>query len=114
MDHTHEVRGSSPFAPTILQRAGESEKFYLVIPAWEIEGYLEKVNEVLIPTDASAEEASSPVDGIPPQSAFWASLREIPQAKGSPPVDFCLLKGNIRVQRNTRAVYGVGLRVKKK
>ena len=93
---------------------GESEKFYLVIPAWEVEGYLEKVTQVAVQRDTSGEEVATSLDDTSPQGDFWTSLGGIPPAKGSTPVDFCLLKGSIQVEGNTRAVYGIGLLVKKK
>jgi len=112
---TYQIRWREPeCAFSSSPCAGESERFSLMIPAWEVEGYLEKVTEVLVQTDVSVDQASTPVDGISAQGDFWTSLRGISPTKGSTPVDFCLLKGSIRVQRNTRAVYGIGLLVKKK
>ena len=74
----------------------------------------ERVTEVQVSTDATGEEASPLAEGFASQPTFRTSLRSIPQAKERTPVDFCLLKGSIRVERNTRAVYGIGLLAKQK
>jgi hypothetical protein len=91
---------------------GASEKFRLGIPAWDIEGTLERVTEVLVATEAKEEDNSSPAEGPSSQTAFWASLRAIPQAKERTAVDFCLLRGSIRMEKSLRAVYGIGLLAK--
>jgi hypothetical protein len=91
---------------------GESQEFGLSIPAWAVEGSLAKLEQVLISTEAPKEEGATTQGGSLPQDTFWASLGAIPQAKGGSPVEFCLLKGDIRVGQNQRAVYGVGLLAK--
>jgi hypothetical protein len=92
---------------------GESQKFRLGIPAWEVDGYLERLETVLIPMDVTGEEVSQATAVSPSQDPFWTSLQGVPQAKGRSQVEFCLLKGSIRVERNQRAVYGIGLLAKK-
>jgi hypothetical protein len=106
-----------------------------------VEGSLEKLEQVLVPTGVTGEEGATsggaPSEGAPSEEApleeapleeapleeapsgggslaqdvFWTSLRAIPQAKGKEgsSVEFCLLKGTIRVEQNQRAVYGIGL-----
>ena len=96
-----------------------------------MEGSLEKLEQVLIPTAVTGQEGvtsgEAPSEGAPseeaslegtpsgdgslPEDVFWTSLRAIPQAKGKGggSVAFCLLKGNIWVEREQRAVYGIGL-----
>jgi hypothetical protein len=118
---------------------GESHAFHLSIPAWDVEGSLERLEQVLVPTQAAAEQGAvagaaipehgspegatpedAPPEGMPqgadplPQDTFWTSLRAIPQAKGKEGglVELCLLKGNIWVEGSQRAVYGMGLLVK--
>jgi len=93
---------------------GESQRFRLQIPAWEVDGYLERLEAVLISMDGTGgEEDSSAAEVSPTEDTFWKSLQDVPQAKGQSPVEFCLLKGSIRVERDQRAVYGIGLLTKK-
>jgi hypothetical protein len=130
---TYQIRWTEPecaFSPDPCP--GASEEFRLSIPAWDVEGSLQKLEQVLVRTEATGEEDATaegvPTDDAPgegeategvaaegdplSQDAFWTSLRAIPQAKGKGggSVEFCLLKGNIWVERNQRAVYGIGLR----
>lgn len=111
---TYQVRWVEPecaFSPSPCE--GESQKFQLRIPAWEVDGTLERIDTVLIPMDATGQEASTAADVPPSQDTFWTSLHGVPPAKGQSPVEFCLLKGSIRVEKNQRAVYGIGLLAKK-
>ncbi len=87
----------------------ESEPFQLRIPAWEIHGTLEKVTGVLAQTEEAGPEVSPSEEGAPAQSTLWASLEALPQAKSNAPVDFCLLRGSLQVNKSTRSVYGIGL-----
>lgn len=110
---TYQARWTEPeCAFTSTPCAGESESFRLSIPAWEVDGTLEKVTEVLAQTDEPRPEPSPPADGLPPEGTFWTSLEGLPQAKHVAPVDFCLLRGNLQVQTNARAAYGIGLLVR--
>ena len=124
---TYQIRWTEPecaFSPSPCP--GESREFHLSIPAWDVEGSLEKLEQVLVPTGVTDEEGATsggePSEGVPsedaasgggslPQDVFWTSLRAIPQAKGKEgsSVEFCLLKGTIWVEQNQRAVYGIGL-----
>jgi hypothetical protein len=88
---------------------GESEQFRLTIPAWSIDGTLVKVTQVQVQTDVPEQEDPSLVEAASSQVAFWASLHGIEPEKKGPPLDVCLLKGTIRVERSTRAIYGIGL-----
>ncbi len=111
---TYQIRWTEPecaFSPDPCPEASE-EGFRLLIPAWDVEGSLKRLEEVSIPMDTAGGEAPPPEGEQPsPPSLdiFWTSLGEIPQAKGQSKVDFCLLKGTIWVERNQRAVYGIGL-----
>ena len=111
---TYQARWEEPpcaFSATPCE--GESQRFLLQIPAWEVDGTLERLDAVVTSGDVTGED-SSRGEGIPPsQDTFWTSLQSVPQAKGKNPVEFCLLKGNIRVEGNQRAVYGIGMLVKK-
>lgn len=113
---------------------GDEGEFRLRAPAWDVEGLLNKLDQVALPTEAAGNEApdeeelpegnatpdeeaareeDADVEEIsPPQETFWSFLRGIPQAKGESPVDFCLLKGSLWIEKNQRVVYGVGLRLK--
>jgi hypothetical protein len=129
---TRQIRWTEPecaFVPGPCP--GESREFRLSIPAWDVEGSLEKLEQVLTPTKLTGEgdatpEGALPEDALPevatpegatpadtslPQDTFWTSLHAIPQAKGKEggSVEFCLLKGNIWVEGNQRAIYGIGL-----
>jgi hypothetical protein len=127
---TYQVRWSEPAcAFSSSPCAGESEAFQVTIPAWNIDGTLEKVTAVQVqldappeadpseapevPRDGPEERAPNPADSASSHAAFWAALQSIPQAKKSPPLEVCLMKGTIRVDKNTRAVYGIGLYPKK-
>ncbi len=137
---TYQIRWTEPecaFSASPCPEASE-EGFRLLIPAWDVEGSLQRLDSVQIPKEAIGEEGETtegettegettegettedattegegPLEGEPPppstQDVFWTSLREISQAKGQSNVDFCLLKGSIWVEKNQRAVYGVGL-----
>lgn len=127
---TYQIRWTEPecaFSPSPCP--GESREFRLSIPAWDVEGSLEKLEQVLVPIGGTGEEGATsgeaPLEGVPsedvpsgggslPQDVFWTSLRAIPQAKGKEggSVEFCLLKGTIRVEQNQRAVYGIGVSAK--
>ena len=107
---TYQVRWSEPeCAFSSSPCPGESEAFQLRIPAWGINGTLEKVTGVLAQTDEAGPEVSPPAEGPPAQSTLWASLEALPKAKSNAPVDFCLLRGSLQVDTNTRSVYGIGL-----
>jgi hypothetical protein len=116
---TSQVRWTEPecaFSPTPCP--GESQEFGLSIPGWDVEGSLQKLDQVLIPTevtgaDGAVTEKATTEGGSLPQDTFWNSLRAIPQAKGGHSVEFCLLKGDIWVEQNQKAVYGIGLFAKK-
>jgi hypothetical protein len=62
-----------------------------------------------VTTEGVTTEGVTTEGGSLPQDTFWTSLGAIPQAKGRSSVEFCLLKGNIWVEQNQRAVYGIGL-----
>ena len=108
---TYQVKWTEPecaFSP--LPCTGRSDTFHLAIPAWGVEGTLEKVSGILPAAEATEPEGESDVAGGPrPREALWASIRGIPQAKEHSPVEFCLLRGRLRVDRTQRAVYGIGL-----
>lgn len=107
---TYQVRWSEPAcAFSSSPCAGESAAFQLTIPAWDIRGILEKVTQIQVQADEEEEAESSSADNASSETAFWAPLRGIQPAKKSPPLEVCLLKGSIRVEENTRAVYGIGL-----
>jgi hypothetical protein len=89
--------------------SGEDQRFRLEIPMWEVEGYLEMVTEVLVPTEANGQEGLPLPESATSQLGFWTALQGIPQAKESSSVAFCLLKGRLRLGKDTRAVYGLGL-----
>jgi hypothetical protein len=106
---TYQIRWKEPecaFSPSPCP--GESGGFSLSIPAWDVKGSLERLQQVVIPTKPSGEEGATPEGG----ETFWSALQAIPQAKGHSPVVFCLLKGDIWVEKNQRAVYGIGLLAK--
>jgi hypothetical protein len=110
---TYQIRWSEPecaFSTAPCEEA--SDAFRLSIPAWDVEGSLERLHQVQIPIQEAGEEDETVEEGSRPQETFWSSLREIPQAKGEGSARFCLLKGNIWVERNQRAVYGMGLLAK--
>ncbi len=115
---TYQIRWTEPecaFSPSPCP--GESQEFGLSIPAWDVEGTLQKLEQVLIPTVATGAEGAisegATTEGSSlPQDTFWTSLGSIPQAKGGGSVEFCLVKGNIWVEQNQRAVYGIGLLAK--
>lgn len=122
---TYQIRWTEPeCAFSASPCPGESQEFGLSIPAWDVEGSLQKLEQVLISTEATgAEDVTAEgvttegvtTEGVTteggslPQDTFWTSLGAIPQAKGRSSVEFCLLKGNIWVEQNQRAVYGIGL-----
>jgi hypothetical protein len=109
---TYQIRWTEPecaFSPSPCP--GESQTFGLLIPAWDVEGSLTKLEQVLIPTEVP-KEGEIPEGGSLRQDTFWTSLGAIPQAKGGSSVEFCLLKGNIWVEQKQRAVYGIGLLAK--
>jgi hypothetical protein len=111
---TYQVRWSEPAcAFSASPCTGEAETFRLDIPAWNIDGTLEKVTQVQVQADAPEEADPNLADSASSQTAFWTSLHGVEPAKKSPPLDVCLLRGTIRVEKNTKAVYGIGLYPKK-
>lgn len=90
--------------------SGGEGTFRLSIPAWNVEGSLERLDQVRISTEAVGGEAEE--EGSAPERTFWTSLSAIPQAKGHRPAAFCLLKGSIWVEKSQRAMYGIGLLAK--
>ncbi len=110
---TYQVRWSEPECAFSSPPCAEgSEPFRLGIPAWDIKGSLEVLREAVIPAEEPGKEGQAPEKGPRVQDTFWTSLRTIPQAKEQSPCAFCLLKGNIWVHQDQRAVYGIGFLAK--
>jgi hypothetical protein len=84
-----------------------------------VDGTLARLDRIAIPPKAAAEDGAAAEEegealegGSAAQETFWTLVGGIPQAKGDSPVDFCLLKGSLWVDKDQRAVYGLGLRAK--
>ena len=71
---TYQIRWTEPecaFSPSPCP--GESREFRLSIPAWDVEGSLEKLEQVLVPTGVTDEEGvtsgGAPSEGVPSEDA---------------------------------------------
>lgn len=117
---TYQVRWSEPECAFSSAPCPEgSGQFRVGIPAWEVDGTLARLDRIAIPPKAAAEDGAAAEEegealegGSAAQETFWTLVGGIPQAKGDSPVDFCLLKGSLWVDKDQRAVYGLGLRAK--
>ncbi len=91
----------------------EAQPFQLQIPIWDIEGNLDAISEIQSSLETEGQESRSETEasstGI---RQVWASLQNLPEITMESPMEFCLLKGNIHINQQARAVYGIGILAK--
>jgi len=90
-------------------RGTEDDRFQLDIPLWSMEGTMESLHEVRWGVEAKALEEGSEQKDEEGRRILWTSLEALPDAIEGVPVDFCLLKGSLILERETKAVYGIGM-----
>ena len=92
--------------------SGEAGRFQLSIPLWDIEGQGDILSDLQGIMDVEEKEDPTPSDDAPSPGAFWTSLQQIPDNLDDSPLAFCLFKGSLRMDREIRTVYGIGMRAK--
>ena len=112
-EETYDVNMEEPacaFSSTSC--SGPAGVFRLQIPLWRLSGQLESLQGVRMGMEAQAQKVNTEEKALSGGQLLWTTLEALPDGKGKPQVDFCLLKGTLEINRETKAVYGIGMTAK--
>ena len=88
---------------------GAVENVRLQIPLWRLNGQLEPLREVRTGMEAQSQDTSEEENVPSGGQVLWTTLKAFSEGKGEPSVKFCLLKGTLVIDKETKAVYGIGM-----
>lgn len=110
-EETYQVRIDEPACVNTLSPCSESaEPFLFEVSLWDVTVSLESVPEV--PSAKKATELAdneAAANASPGIAGVWDTLSTIPDKAEAAPLEFFVLRGTLKTQRETKAVYGLGV-----
>ena len=85
------------------------EPFSLEIALWDIVASLEVVGEQISARDGQKTDQPAAGDVAPGPAGLWDSLSGVPELGGKSSLEFFVLRGNLKTDRETKAAYGLGV-----